>query len=501
LHVLFISSEVYPLAKSGGLADVSAALPMAPTELGADMELLLPGYPAALEAAANKSVGVEIADFMDSGMTRLIAARTPDTGLRVWLVDCPALFKRSGGLYQDGRGADWPDNAKRFAVLCHDAARLALGEWAPDWRADVVHANDWHAGLVAPLIARAPGKKPGTIFTMHNLAYQGLFPASVLPELDLPPGTFDPDGPEFYGKVCFLKAGIRYSDQLTTVSPTYAREILTPEYGCGLEGLLHRRSRDLLGILNGVDYRIWNPSNDRYLADNYGAQDIAGKRHCKTALQRELHLEPVPDVPLVIYMSRMTDQKMADSVLEALPAILDRGVQLALLGDGDPSIEERIQNAGRCHIGQVSTHIGYQEPVAHRFQAGADILLHPSRFELFGLTQLYAMRYGTLPIVRRIGGLADTIVDTNEEMLRDGTATGFTFEKATARDMISALDRALSIYRQPVVWRKMQRRVMSQDFGWEHSAQRHLELYQRVAPEAASRVRQQRDEIALAKRA
>jgi starch synthase len=501
LRVLFVSSEVYPLAKSGGLADVSAALPIALTELGADMQLLLPGYPAALEAAADKSVELEIADFMNSGVMRLIAARTPDSGLPVWLVDCPVLFKRSGGLYQDGHGADWPDNAKRFAVLSHAAARLALGEWAPDWRPDVVHCNDWHAGLVAPLVASAPGKKPRTVFTIHNLAYQGLFPASVFPELGLPPGMFDQDGLEFYGKVCFLKAGIQYSHQLTTVSPTYAREILTPEFGCGLEGLLQARSGDLIGILNGVDYRIWNPSNDPHLADTYGAQDIAGKRHCKTALQRDLGLEPVPDVPLMIYMSRMTDQKMADSVLEALPAILDRGVQFALLGDGDPSIEERIQIAGRCHTGQVSMHIGYQEPLAHRFLAGADILLHPARFEPCGLTQLYAMRYGTLPIVRRTGGLADTIVGANEETMRDGPATGFTFEKATARDMVSALDQALSIYRQPVLWRKMQRRAMSQDFGWKRSAQRYLELYQRVAPGAASRVQEHRDNITLEKRA
>jgi starch synthase len=483
LRVLFVSSEVYPLAKSGGLADVSAALPMALAELGAEMQLLLPGYPAALEVATNRSVELEIADFMDSGVTRLIAARTPDTGLPIWLVDCPALFERSGGLYQDGSGADWPDNAKRFAVLSSAAAWLALGKWVPDWRADVVHANDWHAGLVAPLIANASGKKPGTIFTMHNLAYQGLFPASVFRELGLPPETFDPDGLEFYGKVCFLKAGMRYSDQLTTVSPTYAREILTPEFGYGLEGLLQVRSRDLSGILNGVDYRIWNPSKDPHLANNYDAQDLAAKRHCKTALQRELHLEPVPDVPLVIYISRMTDQKMADSVLEALPAILDRGLQFALLGDGDPSIEERVQNAGRCYAGQVSARIGYQESLAHQFLGGADILLHPARFEPCGLTQLYAMRYGTLPIVRRVGGLADTIVGANEDTMRDGTATGFTFEEATSRDMVSALDRALSIYRQPVVWRKMQRRAMSRDFGWKCSAQRYLELYRRVAPE------------------
>ncbi len=501
MRVLFVSSEVYPLAKSGGLADVSAALPMALTELGADMHLLLPGYPLALEAAANKSVKLEIADFMGSGLTRLIAAHTPDTGLPLWLVDCPALFRRSGGLYQDHLGTDWTDNAKRFAVLSHAAARLALGDWAPDWRADIVHANDWHAGLIAPLIASVPGKRPRTILTMHNLAYQGVFPASVFPELGLPADSFTPDGVEFYGQVSFLKAGIRYSDRLTTVSPTYAREILTPEFGCGLDGILQQRSQDLSGILNGVDYRIWDPSRDPHLAANYSAQDIAGKRQCKAILQTELKLQPAPHVPLVIYMSRVTDQKMADTILEALPAILDRGVQFALLGAGDPSLEERIRHAGDRQPGQVAIHIGYQEPLAHRFHAAADILLHPSRFEPCGLTQLYALRYGTLPIVRRVGGLADTIVDTNDETVRTGMATGFTFEQPTGRAMLAALDRALALYRQPVVWRKVQRRAMVRDFSWEHSARRYLDLYWHLAPEAAPRPRRESDELGFEKRA
>jgi starch synthase len=482
LRILFVSSEIYPLAKSGGLADVSAALPMALTDLGADMHLLLPGYPLALEKAANKSVELEIADFMGGGLTRLIAARTPDTGLPLWIIDCPALFRRPGGLYQDGDGADWCDNAKRFAVLSHAAAQLARGAWLPGWHADVVHANDWHAGLIAPLIAFGPGKKPGTVFTLHNLAYQGTFPASVFPELGLPEGIYNPEGVEFYGKVSFLKAGIRYSDQLTTVSPTYAREALTPDFGCGLEGLLQSRRQDFTGILNGVDYDTWDPSSDRHLPQSYGARSIIGKRRCKQELQLELKLDPIPDMPLLIYMSRMTSQKMTDVVLEALPTILDHGVQLAVLGKGDPALEERLQSAGLGHPGRIATRIGYDEPLAHRFQAGADILLHPSRFEPCGLTQLYAMRYGTLPIVRRVGGLADTIVDTNDRTVRDGTATGFTFEDATAASMVEALDRALSVYRQPLLWRKVQRTAMTQDFGWEQSARRYIETYQRCAP-------------------
>jgi starch synthase len=485
LRILFVSSEIYPLAKSGGLADVSAALPMALTDLGADMHLLLPGYPLALEKAANKSVELEIGDFMGSGLTRLIAARTPDTGLPLWLIDCPALFRRPGGLYQDGHGADWPDNAKRFAVLSHAAALLARGAWLPDWQADVVHANDWHAGLIAPLIAFGSGKKPGTVFTLHNLAYQGTFPPTVFPDLGLPKSIYDPDGVEFYGKVSFLKAGIRYSDQITTVSPTYAREVLTSESGCGLDGLLQSRRQNFTGILNGVDYDTWDPSNDRHLPQSYGARSIGGKRRCKEDLQLALNLDPV-DVPLLIYMSRMTSQKMTDVLLEALPALLDRSVQLAVLGKGDPSLEEQLQSAGRRYAGRLATRIGYDEGLAHRFQAGADILLHPSRFEPCGLTQLYAMRYGTLPIARRVGGLADTIVDANDRTMRDGTATGFTFEEATAASMVEALDRALSIYRQPVLWRKVQRTAMTRDFGWEQSARRYLEIYRRCTLDFAA---------------
>jgi starch synthase len=501
LRVLFVSSEIYPLAKSGGLADVSAALPMALAALGAEMQLLLPGYSKALEVAANKSVLLELKDFMGTGTTRLIAARTPDTGLPVWLVDCPALFRRSGGLYQDENGEDWADNAKRFALFSHVAARLSLGQMLPDWRADVVHANDWHAGLMPALIAPIQGKKPGTVFTMHNLAYQGVFPASLAPELGIPADTLNPEGLEFYGNISFLKAGIRYGDQLTTVSPTYAREILTADYGCGLDGLLQTRQRDLTGVLNGVDYRVWDPSNDPHLPANYVARDTAGKRICKVALQQELHLESAPEVPLVIYVGRMTDQKMADTVLKALPAILDRGVQFALLGEGDPSLEDRLQDAGHRHTGQVATRIGYEEPLAHRFQAGADILLHPSRFEPCGLTQLYAMRYGTLPIVRRIGGLADTIVDANEGTVRCGTATGFTFEEATAADMIACLDRALSLYHQPLIWRKVQRRAMGRDFSWDRSAREYLKLYQRVAPDALLRMNKEPDAVPVEKRA
>ncbi len=445
MRVLFVSSEIYPLAKTGGLADVSAALPKALAALGVEMRLLLPGYPKAIESAANKSVEVELADFMGAGPMRLISARTPDTALPIWLVDCPSLFRRSGGPYQDGDGQDWPDNAQRFAVFDHVAAQLSLGLLLPNWRADIVHANDWHAGLLPAILAGTPGQRPATVFTMHNLAFQGLFPADLYPQLGLSGDSLMPDGLEFYGKISFLKAGITYCERLTTVSPTYAREILTAEYGFGLEGLLQRRAKDLVGILNGADYRIWDPAIDAHLPAHFNLQNIAGKRVCKTALQAELGLEMDAEAALVVLVSRITEQKMADVVADTLPRIIENGAQCAVVGDGDRLLEERFELAARQHPGRIAVRIGYEEPLAHRVLAGGDILLHPARFEPCGLTQLYAMRYGTLPVVRKTGGLCDTVVDATDHSVRQGTATGFAFESANSADMLHCIERALAL--------------------------------------------------------
>ena len=484
MRALYVSSEIYPLAKTGGLADVGAALPKALAALGVEIRLLLPGYPKAIESAANKRVEREFADFMGAGPMRLISARTPDTALPIWLVDCPSLFLRSGGPYQDEDGRDWPDNAKRFAVFNHVAAQLSLGLLA-NWRADIVHANDWHSGLIAAILARGAGQRPATVLTLHNLAFQGLFPADIYPQLGLPGDGLMPEGLEFYGKISFLKAGIAYSDRLTTVSPTYAREILTAEYGFGLEGLLQRRAKDLVGIRNGADYRIWDPAIDPHLPAKFNSQNIAGKRVCKTALQMELGLEVDPAAALVVLVSRITEQKMADVVVEALPRIVENGAQCAMVGDGHRVLERLFELAANQHPGRIAVRIGYEEPLAHRVLAGGDILLHPARFEPCGLTQLYAMRYGTLPLVRNTGGLRDTVVDATDRSVRQDTATGFAFENVNSADMLHCIERALALYSQPLAWRKVQRQAMAQDFGWSESAQRYLALYHEIAPAAA----------------
>jgi starch synthase len=485
MRVLFATSESYPLAKTGGLGDVCGALPTALMALGVDVRIILPAYPQAIAAAADKSLVAEFESEDGSGPWRVIAARMPDSGVPVYLVDCPGFNDRAGTVYRDEHGRDWPDNAQRFARFCHAAARLARGELDRDWQADVVHSNDWPTGLLPTLLALTGPAQPATVFTIHNLAYQGVFPSTVMPSLGVPDDLFTPDGIEFYGQVSFLKAGIRFADAVTTVSPSYAREILTPDYGCGLDGLLRHRGDDLTGILNGVDYDIWDPAQDPHLTAQFNPDDMAGKRICKSALQAELGLEANPSVPLLVWLSRITDQKMADVVCHALHLILNRDVQLAFLGEGDPGLEAKFRDAGQHYPGRLAVRIGYEEPLAHRLHAGADLLLHPSRFEPCGLTPLYAMRYGTLPVVRHVGGLTDTVMDASEWAVRAGSATGFAFRDPSASAMLDCLDRALAFYAHQPRWRKLQQRAMSREFGWDASARRYLALYRKLAPTAA----------------
>ena len=484
MRILFVSSEIYPLAKTGGLADVSAALPRALAALGVDVRVVMPGYPAALLAAGGKSLQAQLCNFGGQDVTRVFSARLPDGGIPVWLVDCSSLFNRDGGPYQDSHGRDWPDNARRFAHLSRVAARLATGDIAPGWRADVVHANDWHTGLLPLQLRDGSDGRPATLLTIHNLAFQGLFPADSLSSLGLPDDLFTPEGIEFHGQVSFLKAGISFSDRLTTVSPSYAREILTPEFGCGLDGLMNHRAGDLTGILNGVDCEVWGPAFDPHLPARFDLHAMAGKHQCKAELQRELGFDPAPETPLVIWASRITHQKMADTALEILPQLLDRDVQFALIGQGDAASERQFATIAASHCGQMAVRIGYDEPTAHRFYAGGDLLLHPSRFEPCGLAPLYAMRYGTIPMVRSIGGLADTVIEASDHAIRIGSATGFSFREQSAPAMLACIDRALAAYAQPVLWRRMQQQAMSQDFGWGASARRYLALYRELAPTA-----------------
>lgn len=454
MRCLFASSEISPLAKTGGIADVAATLPAALADLGVDILLVMPAYVEALDAAQRKGTPILLGNLLGIGDVRLIPAQTPNTGLPLWLVDCPSLYRRSGGLYADLDGQDWPDNAVRFALFCQAVAHIALHATGIAWCPDVVHVHDWHLGLVPALLAAHRGPKPGSSLTIHNLAFQGLFPAEVFPQVGLPRPWFTADGVEFYGQLSFLKAGIRFADRLSTVSPRYAREILTPEFGCGLDGLLRARADDLVGILNGINYDRWSPADASVVPFPYSAHDLAGKQLCKSALQQELGLGLNPEAPLLAYMSRLTEQKMADSLPSVVAAMTRAGGQLAICGTGQRSIEQALRELATHHPGRVAVRIGYDEGLARRLLAGADILAAPARFEPCGLTQMYAMRFGTLPVVRCVGGLADTVVDHSpEDGLPQHGATGFAFREQTAGDFADAIGRACTEYRSSVTWR------------------------------------------------
>jgi starch synthase len=477
VRVLFASPEIYPLAKTGGLGDVSAALPAALERCGTDIRLVMPGYSAALDLVEAKQRSVPLGKVAGIGGVALVSARMPATGLPVWLIDCPALYRRPGGPYTNERGESWPDNAVRFAVLCHAVAKLAGGAAGSSWYPDVVHLNDWHLGLAPVLLAaqRHP-HRPASVFTIHNLAFQGLFPAAMFPRLGLPQEYYCSDGVEFYDQVSFLKAGIRYADRLTTVSPSYAREILTPEYGCGLDGLLRSRAEDLVGILNGIDYEAWAPEDALHVPFPYSLADLAGKRRCKKALQDEIGLGAEPGSPLIAFVSRLTEQKMADLLPEIMPTIVAQDAQFVICGEGERSIEQALRRLVVQYPGRIAVRIGYDESLARRILAGADMLAAPSRFEPCGLIQMYAMRYGTLPIVRHTGGQIETVVDDGDPAIRSG-GTGFVFKEPTARGLSNAIVRACFRFKHSAVWREMQTRAMRQDFRWRRSAERYHALY------------------------
>lgn len=480
MRILFVTSEAYPLVKTGGLADVSGALPAALARLGIDVRILIPAYPEAHDGAVDKGAPVSLGDPLGVGEVRLVPARMPDSGVAVWLVDCPALFKRRGNPYVDAEGRDWPDNHLRFAVLAKAAARIAMGEPALDWRPDVVHGNDWQCGLLPAYLAFEPAPRPATVLAIHNLQYRGLFAPTVRQAVGLPEAAYAIEGAEFYGELSFLKAGLFYADRLTTVSPTYAREIQRPEFGWGLQGLLAKRAHDLIGILNGVDRHLWNPATDPHLKHRYDIDRLGDKRGNKTALQRELALADWPEAPLFGIVSRFTEQKGLDLVLGALPGLFALGGQLAVLGSGDRQLEDAFRRAANAHPDRVALRVVYDEGLAHRIEAGADMLLVPSRFEPCGLTQLYALAYGTAPVARRTGGLADTVIDAGEPT----GGTGFLFDQPTAEDLLDAARRAVAVFRRPEAWQAVQRRGMSQDFSWERAGQTYQDLYRSLAPSA-----------------
>lgn len=474
--VLFVASEAHPLIKTGGLGDVCGSLPPALAALGADVRLLMPGYHDAIAHAGRLRRIAQLTLPPLAAPVNLLEGRLPGTRVPVWLIDFPPAYDRPGNPYQNAHGHDWHDNAARFHLLAQVAVAVALGSAGLAWRPDVVHANDWQAGLV-PALLDLHTPRPTTIFTIHNLAYQGVFPYDTFQALHLPSALWSMDGLEFYGQLSFIKGGIAFADRVTTVSPAYAREIQAIEFGHGLDGLLRHRSAVLHGILNGIDDKAWNPARDPHLPERYSRSRLAGKAAAKAALQAELGLNPEPGVPLLGMVSRLVHQKGVDLLLDALPALMQQPLQVALIGSGEPRYEQALRALAAAHPGQLAVNIGYDETLAHRIVAGADMFLMPSRYEPCGLTQLYSLRYGTVPVVRRVGGLADTVMDVEDSARSGQPATGFVFDGADPGALLRAVQRALALYRKPRRWRALQRHGMVQDHSWRHSAQEYLQLY------------------------
>jgi len=481
LRILFMASEVEPFAKTGGLADVVAALPAALAALGHDVRIMMPRYRGVDAAAGEMRViaarlAVPLGDREVEG--QLLETRT-SLDVPVYLLGNDHYYDRPG-LYGTPDGDYW-DNCERFIFFCRGGLE-ALSEirepGGGPWQPQVVHCNDWQTGLVPVYLRTLYRDHPSlgriaSVFTIHNLAYQGVFWHYDMPMTGLGWDLFTPAGIEFYGKLNFLKAGLVFADLLTTVSRTYAREIRTPAFGHGLEGVLEERSHDLHGVINGLDHEVWNPAKDPAIPHPYSADDLGGKAACRDALRGELDLEAAPG-PVIGMVTRLVEQKGMDLVLEALPGILSEGCQVALIGSGDPDLEAAFAESARRHPGQVAIHIGYESDLARRVYAGADCLLMPSRYEPCGLSQLIALRYGTVPIVRRTGGLTDSVAEFDPARR---TGTGFAFDPFTVEALLDAIRRAASAYRQPALWKALMRNAMTQDFSWDASAREYVTLY------------------------
>ena len=481
LRVLSIASEIYPLIKIGELAEVTGALPIALKAEGIEVRTLIPGYPCVMASLGLVEGILHLPNFFGAD-ARLLWATSCE--LNLFVLDAPHLFARPGNPYHRPDGTDWPDNALRFAALARIAADIGLGV-VSSFVPDIVHAHDWHAGLALAYLHYSNQRRPATVMTIHNLAYQGVFPREMLAAIGLPAESFMVQGVEYYGKVGFLKAGIYFADRITTVSPTYAREILSDEGGMGLGGLLRARACDLSGIPNGIDISAWDPSTDPHIPGCFYADvpsgfesDVLKSRAInKAALQQRFGLQRAPDAFLLGVIGRLSRQKGLDLLLETLPTILTEGMQLAVMAHGDRSLQHRYVAAAKANPGRVSVTIGHDESLGHLIQGGADALVMPSRLEPCGLTQLCALRYGTIPIVSRVGGLEDTVVDAEDAAINGGKQTGFKFGPVTAENLAGALQRASATFHDVAAWRRIQRNGLSTDVSWRDPASSYASLY------------------------
>jgi starch synthase len=475
LKVLSVASEVYPLIKTGGLADVAGALPGALAGHAIEMRTMVPGYPKVL-AAIKEAESVYAFPSLYGGPSEILAARVGE--LVLLILKAPHLFERGGGPYGDETGKDWPDNWMRFAALSRAAATVAeVG--VSGFKPDIVHVHDWQAALTSAFLKYGPASAMPSVITVHNLAFQGQYAADIFPALGLPQAAFSVDGVEYYGGVGYLKAGLQCSWAITTVSPTYAQEIRTPEFGMGLNGLINTRQADVHGIVNGIDIDVWNPETDKDIAKLYTAKKLGDREANRKALAKRFKL--TGDGPVIIVISRLTYQKGLDVLAASIDQLVNMGGRLAVLGTGDAVIEGSIVAAAARHPGKVGVVIGYDEALSHLMQAGGDAILIPSRFEPCGLTQLYGLRYGCIPVVARTGGLADTVIDANDAALSMGVATGIQFAPVDYGPMQDAIRRTIALYRDKPTWEAMQQAGMRADVSWARSAARYANLYKSLA--------------------
>ena len=480
MKLLSIASEIYPLIKTGGLADVVGALPGALTGEGVESRTLVPGYPAVM-ARLGKAKTLRRYEALFGVPAALLAAKVD--GLDLLILDAPDFFARPGGPYGDAAGNDWIDNWRRFAALSRVGADIAEGA-VKGWRPDVVHVHDWQAAMTAAYMRFGPAHHVPKVVTIHNLAFQGRFDATIFGELGLPPEAWGVDGVEYYGGTGYLKAGLVSADAITTVSPTYAEEIRSPVHGMGLDGLINGRVDRLHGILNGVDIDIWNPAADASIPRTYTGRALAGRAVNRRALEKRFGLDH-DDAPLFIIVSRLTWQKGMDLMIDAMDHMVGLGGKLALLGSGDHPLEGAFLGAADRHRGRVGVQIGYDEGLSHLMQAGGDAILIPSRFEPCGLTQLYGLRYGCLPVVARVGGLADTVIDANEAAVNAGAATGVVFAPSDPLALYGAIARTVRLHGDKAIWQAMQRAAMRADVSWAQSAARYAALYRDLLAQAA----------------
>ncbi len=482
MRVLFATSEAYPLIKTGGLADVSGALPKAIQQLATfdgDIKLLIPGYSAVLDKLQNIKVIADIQVLKQA--CSIMSGTMPDSDLEVIVIKNAQLYERAGGPYSDEHGKDWLDNPLRFGVLSRVASLLCSAQ-SPlsDWIPDLIQCNDWQTGLAPAYMKLVDNSQTKSIFSIHNLAFQGTFNASWIPALELPIADFNINGYEYFNQVSFLKAGLFYADQLSTVSPTYAQEIQTEAFGFGLQGLLATRSDDLTGILNGIDTQEWNPATDVHLPKTYSNKRIAGKQMVKQALQQQLGLQIDANAPLLGVVSRLTHQKGLDLLPSIMPQLIQQGCQFAILGSGDKILEASFIDLAERFPDQVSMSTGYNESLSHNIMAGTDLFIMPSRFEPCGLNQLYGLTCGTPPVVTATGGLADSVTDTTKATIKDNTATGFVIQSATSASLLAAIQRAVDVWKNKTAWRKVQKNGMNREVSWAFSAQFYVDLYEKT---------------------